>query len=136
MANYNRITESKYKAVKTLLKGGASIREVTEYLQISEPVVRGIKKSETYEEYVNVRTARELERKQIAAIKAKEKDAKTATETKSEERKETAPAQIVEHKQTITIQATHYMMQEMQKTNELLTVLSNKLAFIVDELTK
>ena len=43
-------------------------------------------------------------------------------------------AQVVEHHQTVTIQATHYMMEEMKKTNELLTLLNAKLAFIVEEL--
>ena len=42
--------------------------------------------------------------------------------------------QVVEHRQTVTIQATHYMMQEMKKTNELLELISRKLTFIVDQL--
>lgn len=37
---------------------------------------------------------------------------------------------------TVKIEATHYMMTELQKTNELLTAISAKLAYIVDELTK
>ena len=48
-----------------------------------------------------------------------------------------APAQqpqVVEHRQTVTIQATHYMMQEMKRTNELLELISRKMAFIVDQL--
>ena len=69
MANYNRITESKFKAVKTLLKGGASVREIMEYLQVSEPVVYGIKKVDTFEEYVNARTAKALEQKQVTSWK-------------------------------------------------------------------
>ena len=43
--------------------------------------------------------------------------------------------QIVEHRQTVTVQANHYMMQEMQKTNELLELISRKLTFIVDQLS-
>ena len=46
-----------------------------------------------------------------------------------------AQPQVVEHRQTVTIQATHYMMQEMKKTNELLELISRKLAFIVDQLS-
>ena len=42
--------------------------------------------------------------------------------------------QVVEHRQSVTIQATHYMMQEMKKTNELLELISRKLTFIVDQL--
>ena len=44
--------------------------------------------------------------------------------------------EIVEHRQTIVVQASHYMLEEQKKTNELLTLISNKLSFIVDELTK
>ena len=49
-----------------------------------------------------------------------------------------APApqpQVVEHRQTVTIQATHYMMQEMKRTNELLELISRKMAYIVDQLS-
>ena len=41
----------------------------------------------------------------------------------------------VVHEQSVTIQATHYMMEELRRTNELLTLISNKLAFVVDQLT-
>lgn len=134
MANYNRITESKFKAVKTLLKGGASVREIMEYLQVSEPVVYGIKKVDTFEEYVNARTAKALEQKQVAAIKAKEKE-KAATEAKPEPKPEPVSEAKIKLPQTVIFQPTHYMMQEMQKTNELLTLISNKLSYIVDQLT-
>lgn len=136
MANYNRITESKFKAVKTLLKGGASVREIMEYLQVSEPVVYGIKKVDTFEEYVNARTAKALEQKQVAAIKAKEKEKeKAATEAKPEPKPEPATEAKLKLPQTVIFQPTHYMMQEMQKTNELLALISNKLSYIVDQLT-
>ena len=50
---------------------------------------------------------------------------------------QTPPAQpqVVEHRQTVTIQATHYMMQEMKRTNELLELISRKMAYIVDQLS-
>ena len=35
--------------------------------------------------------------------------------------------QVVEHRRTVTIQATHYMMQEMKRTNELLELISRKI---------
>ena len=46
-----------------------------------------------------------------------------------------AQPQVVEHRQTVTIQATHYMMQEMKRTNELLELISRKLTFFVDQLS-
>lgn len=117
-----------------MLKGGASVREIMEYLQVSEPVVYGIKKVDTFEEYVNARTAKALEQKQVAAIKAKEKE-KAATEAKPEPKPEPATETKIKLPQTVIFQPTHYMMQEMQKTNELLTLISNKLSYIVDQLT-
>ena len=51
---------------------------------------------------------------------------------KKEEKKD---VQIVEHRQSVTIVATQYMAEEMKKQTELLKLISNKLAFIVDELT-
>ena len=129
MANYNKLTETKYKAIKLLLKGGATVKEVMDYLQISEPVIYGVRNTENYAEYVNARAERELKRKQIAAMKAKE------AEKKEEPKPEVKVIpQVVETKQTVQITATHYMTEEMRKTNELLKLISNKLAFIVDEL--
>lgn len=43
--------------------------------------------------------------------------------------------QVVEHRQSIVVQANHYMMEELKKQTETLKLISNKLAFIVDELT-
>ena len=48
--------------------------------------------------------------------------------------KEKPQKEAVERQQTVTIQASFYMQKELEKTNELLTIISNKLAFIVDEL--
>ena len=45
------------------------------------------------------------------------------------------PTKVIEHRQTVTVQATHYMMQEMKRTNELLELISRKMAFIVESLT-
>lgn len=124
MANYNKLTESKYKAIKIMLKGGATVKEVEEYLQISNPTIYAVRKSENYEEYIQISAERHLTSRQAAAIKSKTK------EQPKEEPKEV----VKEVRQTVTIQATHYMMQELQKSNELLTLISKKLAFIVDEL--
>ena len=132
MANYNKLTETKYKAIKLLLKGGATVKEVMEYLQISEPVVYGVRNTENYAEYINARAERELKRKQIAAMKAKEAEKKEAKPEAKPEVKEVVQ-QMIEPK-SVQITATHYMQEEMRKTNELLKLISNKLAFIVDEL--
>ena len=118
MGTPNKITTGLYDAIKRLQKDGASYREVCEYFDISSSTVALMFKSETFEEYKNM-----IQTKKLRAIKAKE----------AEEQKE-AQQQTVHHQ--VTVQATHYMQEELRKQTELLTSISNKLAFIVDELTK
>ena len=99
------ITENTYDAVKALLKGGANQTRAAEFLGISANTVSRISRSETYADY------REFARLDGGSRYKKREDVK----------------QIVQ----IPWQA----MQEMKKTNELLELISRKLAFIVDELT-
>lgn len=138
MANWNKLTERQFKAVKLLLNGGATQKEAAEYMQVSPNTAFWIGKAENYEEYLQIKAEKLLdEKKRVAAIKAKEA-AKVAEKVGAVPAAtltaETPATQVVEHRQTVTIQATHYMMTEMQKTNELLAAISRKLAFIVDEL--
>lgn len=125
MANWDKMTESKYRAVKILLKGGASVKESAEFMELSTGTVYLINNTENFADYTQARAERDMNRKKAAAIKAKEKE---------QEKKEEPAAQVIEHRQTVTVQATWQMTQEMQKTNELLKQISNKLAYIVDEL--
>lgn len=126
MANWDKMTESKFRAVKLLLKGGASVKEAAEYMQMSTATVYIINTAENFEEYTAIRVARDSKR--AAAIKAKKDEPKPAPDTAPE------PVKQVINPTVIKIEATHYMMTELQKTNELLTAISAKLAFIVDEL--
>lgn len=130
MANWNNMTESKFKAVKILLKGGASIKEAAEYMQLSTNTVYLVNSSDDWEEYQTIRAERDSRRKM--AIKAKEKkqeepEPEVKPETKPEEQKVMNPT-------VIKVEATHYMMEELKKTNELLTAISAKLAAIVTDL--
>ena len=126
MRNFKAITEKMYKAVKILLNGGASVKEAADYMNLSTSSVYSIRNTENYEEFLHISRANQAERsaKAAAAINAKQK-----TEQKAE-----SEPQVVEHRQTVQITATHYMMEEMKKTNEYLKTISAKLAFIVDEL--
>lgn len=131
MASWNKLTERQFNAIKTLLKGGASQAEASKYMEVSPNTVYFINKAENFAEYTQIQAERMLNRNQVAAMKAKQEAAKkVAAEVGA-----VPAAQVVEHRQTVTVQATHYMMTEMQKTNELLTAISKKLAFIVQELT-
>ena len=110
-------------AVKLLIENGANNTEVSKYLKVSADVVSMIRKSETYEEYQNF-MYEYLQKLKNRAIKAK------GTETKTDKPEEV----IKEIRQTVTIQATHYMEEQLKKTNELLTGISAKLAAIIDDL--
>lgn len=123
MAKGEFITEKTFKAAKILIASGAKNKEVAEYLGISPTTVTRIKQSETYEEFKSVKKANAYMAKKAAEAKAAEK--------KEEEKPVT---QVVEHRQTVTVQATHYMMEEMKAQTELLKTISAKLAFIVEQL--
>ena len=121
-----KITPGIFSAAKLLIGNGANNTEVSKYLKVSMDVVAMFRKAETYEEYqaLMYQYSQEM-RKRQAAIKAKE-------QTKEEPAKaECKPDEI---NRVVTVQLSHYVMQELQKQNELLTGISNKLAFIIDEL--
>ena len=130
MANWNKLTAGQFKGIKTLLRGGATQKEAAEYMQVSANTAYMVAKAETFEEYQHMNAERHLERKQVAAIKAKETEKTAAQETPEQP----AAPQVVEYRQNVTIQATHYMMQKLEETNNLLKIISNKLAYIVEDL--
>ena len=112
------IDEKKFNCVKIMLKAKTPYKEICDYLGVSTATIGRITGAENFQEY----------KQTLAAQKKK-------TEQMEMQLKPEQPAaQVVEHHQTVTIQATHYMMEEMKKTNELLTLLNAKLAFIVEEL--
>lgn len=112
-------------------------------MQVSANTVFWISKAETFEEYQTIKAEKELKKKQaVAAKKQAEEKAKTAqaaqvaqaAPTPAEEPKPQTQEVVKEIRQTVTVQATHYMMQELQKTNELLKSISVKLGYIVEDL--
>ena len=116
-----KLTEKLFRAVKIMTAGGATAHEIADYFGISITTVNRVRGSESFEEY----------RTLLAVANGKKK---------KEKKQQLPPSlpqqpQVIEHRQTVTVQATHYMMQEMKKTNELLDLISRKLAFIVDSLT-
>ena len=121
-----QMNEKTYNCVKIMLRGGAPFKEIEEYLGVSKATIGRIKASESWPDYKQAMAA--------MAVKYREKK-----EEKPEQQQGQTPEpepQVIEHRQTITIQATHYMMEELRRNNELLTQISAKLAFIVEELTK
>ena len=121
MAKYNQVTQSMFNCVKRLLDSGAPVDEIVDYMKISATTVQRIRRAESLEEYKGMT---------YCAVRAK----------RANEKKEPEPAPQVQevihkHEQSVTLVANHYMAEEMRKQTELLTIISNKLAFIVDELT-
>ena len=128
------VTLNVYNAIKILLNGGATQKEAAEYMNISLRTANHIANSDSFEDYKQSVKAYNCKRKLEA-----EKNANKSAEKGGEKKDDIQPSQQEQQKQivhNVTVQATHYMMQEMQKTNELLKFISNKLGFIVDELTK
>lgn len=112
---YKRITENVFNGVKLMLKGGASQKNAADYAGISTNTVNRIAKSADYDAYCNYAYANGRNA-YPGSREAMQEDAKPKTET------------------VVRVEATHYMMVEMQKANEMLKMISAKLAFIVDEL--
>ena len=132
-----KVTEAIFNAVKILIENGAKNAECAKYMRISTATVSVIRNSETYEEYkqnMHLISGSERKRRQAAAIAAKAKAEAEAQKQEGTPQEETQE-KVVEHKYNVTIQATHYMEEQQKRTNELLTLISNKLAFIIDELT-
>ena len=131
MANYNKITEKQYDAIKILLKGGASQLEAAEYMHVSSNTAWRIANTEDYAEYQQILAQKTLAyKKKMAAFHAKE----------VEQKQEQAKPPVVEDITKVSGMVGNYQMNRvielLKAQNETLTLISNKLAFIVDELTK
>lgn len=130
MATNVKVTENVFRVVKLLIKDGAKSREISEYMKISTATVSIIRNSETYEEYkhnaLEVSQSKRFKREQAAAIAIKAKEQEQKAETQEVEQPKASPF------------AGSYQMnrliEEMKKQNEMLAHISNKLAFIVEQL--
>lgn len=139
MSRKAHITSNMFNAIKIMLNGGATGKEVEEYLGVSDSTVSRIKKAETFEEYRQMCAATHA---YYLKKKAKEEQKKAEQEQKAKEAAEQVDMNSAPQKQeyqkpvvhSVTIQATHYMMEEMQKTNDLLKLINNKLGAIIDDL--
>lgn len=113
------ITQQVFNAVKTLLAGGATRAEAAEYMNISKATVNRIDNAETLEEYKAITYA------SMAPTYYAKKGAK-----KEEPPQEQKPNLLAGN---YTLNRLYELMKEQ---NELLKGISNKIAFVVDELTK
>lgn len=123
MENNGKVTLEVYNTVKTLLNNGLTGANIARMLKLSTATVSYVKNSVSHDDY----------RAQVVEHSAKKRHNASKAEKPQGNNPHTAAPQVM-NPTVVRIEATHYMMQEMQKTNELLTLISRKLAFIVDEL--
>ena len=118
------IDEATYNVVRKLREDRVTAKEIARVIPISISTIGRIKASENYEEY---KTAASVAAYSVKSMKAKE-------EKKQEEQKPQTVAAAEPILPTIRVVAEGFMMEEMKKQTELLKGISEKLAFIVEQL--
>ena len=140
MAGPIKVTPSLFRAVKAMTKDGATYEEIEDFFKISHATVTRIKYAENYEEYRNECVARS---KAIHAKRQAKRQEKKAAEMaaaqpepeKKPEKVEYVAPQVTPGGFLASSYQTNRIIEELAKQNEILKIISNKLAFIVDELT-
>ena len=117
------LTFQKYRAIRILLESGETVDTIAESLQCKKETVQLVKRCDTYEQY----------KKESSTLKAIAK-AKAAKNRKQQNDVENSTGCTGMNIGQIKIEATHYMMEELKRNNELLTLISNKLTAIMEEL--
>jgi len=116
-----KVTEKVFERVKLLQKGGMSSAETAEALGLGKSTVGFIRKASKFDEYNNI------------IIENHKKNDKRKAKTPAEEPTPVEePVQIMEHR--ISIVANQYIMEQMRKQTELLTLINNKLTLIAEDL--
>lgn len=119
------VTPAVFKAVKILIDAGETYPKVAEYMKLSVATIGRINQSETYEEYQALVS-------EISIAAARAAKAKKAAGAK----KEAQPSAPQPQSSSTVVQVPYYVVQKLDKIIDLLTVISNKTAFIVEDLTK
>lgn len=127
-----KVTESTFNAVKIMLNGGATAVEIAEYLKLGTTTIFRMKSAQSWEEYKQV----------LAAIavntRKKEQEKKIPVQEQKEPVKDEQPVKAEQTVKSEQPLATNYqinrMVEEMKLMNEHLKLISNKIAFIVDQL--
>ena len=135
MARNLKVTEKVFKAVKILLQSGEPRDSCAEYMMLSSHTVNRIAQSENYDDYMNKVRACAFKKKAEAEKKAAEEKAKEEAKKAEEKKLPPQPSPIVlpQHR-PISGEDSYQLVRLMKEQNEMLKCISNKLAFIVDEL--
>ena len=143
MANYNngKVTPRLFDAAKVLQESGCTRQEIADHLKISKNVANMIWNAETYDDYKAMmfergqrnrnKAKKAIEAKKAAAEKAaSEVGAVPAVEIAKQEK----PVQVVEHRQSVQVQATHFMETKLDILIEQMKLINAKLGAIIDDL--
>ncbi|MBO6093412.1 MAG: hypothetical protein J6P40_07310 [Oscillospiraceae bacterium] len=137
-----KVTNTMYDCVKFMADGKGTIEEIARYFGISKSTVSRIKSSQTYREYQETVSAdmymKRKKEKEEAAAKAKaeeEAKAKALLAAQQQEKPILTDMQMPGGALSANYQMNR-MYEAVKAQNELLKLISNKLAFIVDDLTK
>lgn len=125
-----KVTKEIYDCAKILFKGGATLQEVASYLKLGVSTAARIRQSETLEDY------RQIQASLVANWKGNKKKQEEQPKEKPEEAK---PEEAKPQPKQVSVSGQYQMnriVEILKEQNEILKLLSNKIAFIVDELTK
>ena len=134
-----KVTSELYAAAKIMIKGGASIDEVAKFLKIGAATVSRIKSAETYEEYKQIVAAcwaKSKEKEKLAKEAQKELDREIKRQEEAAEQGQEKPVKRTGEAFMVSSYQVNRLIEIMKEQNEILKIMSNKIAFIVDELTK
>lgn len=113
------LTFQKYSAIRILLESGETVENIATAFNCKKETVYLVKKCDTYDQYKQESSSLKFLHK---ASKKQNNDAPAPN------------AQPAMNISQIKIEASHYMMEELKRNNELLTLIGNKLTAIMEEL--
>jgi len=138
------IDKKMFDCIKILLEGKASYTEIQEFTNVGRTTVSRIAHSESWEDYQqqmaamraawHCRVAEKKAEKQAAADRAREEKEKAAKAV-AEAVKAVPAASLIPQPKADPVYGANRICELLTHQNELLKAISNKLAFIVDELT-
>ena len=117
-----KITEQNYKAIKLMLKGGATKEEISEFYPVSKKTLRRCRRTDTFEEY---RKMQEDYSARSAANRANREEPQETPKT-PELPNQISIDELTQNSETVEL---------LKEQNDLLRRLVNDVAFIVSELT-
>lgn len=117
MAMKKRMTEQNYRAIKLMLKGGATLEVINEFYPVSKETLRRIKRTENFAEY------------------RKMQDDYSARSEMNRAKREEKP-QVLPNQMTIDdLKQEATPVDLLKEQNDLLRRLLNDVAFIVSEIS-